>query len=1049
MRTIRLAQIGLVTALALGGTAVQYSRSSAKSSSAFDLQAAYPPTLYERVQATCGACHNNAHFTTAGDFHLDNGADVHAGGIVAQTRGIDPTVMVGTDTKTALIIQKPLAGSITPHGGIKLDESHPTIQALEAWVAAGAPANQMDPPATVAPTYRGVIPGGQHEAVYSRRTYRRGGFRDLIGSKPGGNIYRMVFDNSNTLLTNVNLTNLPGTDDAMNPSVSLDGTKVVFARKQPGLNWKIWEINIDGSGLRQITTGSGDDIQPYYLPWDPQYPNDAQAAEPARAGEGGIGFISNRSGFRDEYETSATLSLHVCDANGGNLRQIEFNPSHDVHPFLHSSGVTIFTRWEHNEHQGHNFMPLFGICASDWRIGGTNLFGAFGEHNTGPGNSLHEPSEDYTYSAANPNGGTKGWVIARGSMRDDAGGSIVGPLYPKLQTPHAGVNVIRLGDNDSMRGEMDTNVTITSVTFRTPRSLLNVGVDHLYAVAVATLTSTTSTYNEINMTTSTVRVYGEFKVQTFVMTATLTATNFTDLLPWETGFNLDEVTPVLVKQTPPRIGKPIDRTLNTGVFTSGNITERQADGQPLGFTVDKVSAVRFIRALQFSQGTVDTGRRNDNGIATQLIGDVPIRSDGSWAAEVPAEVPIQFELLDTSGRVLVAHKPWVQVMRGETMRCVGCHANHSQAAKVQTLEARQIDPIKVDLTKVRQFNFAKDLQPILNEKCVRCHDYALAGGAAGSLSLVGRSVPGGGATESFQELIGKNLVHTQAPNSSPFMWRMTGLKLDASPQVAYPAGGDVIPHTQMLNADELKLFQDWISAGVNFRVVADGVTSPLAALDTNVFVATVWPILDGKCHICHTAGGQGELAMNLDGNLAEAKTENDLVKDRIEIVSRRINFMVPQASYILRKPLGERLGGLSHVGGQLYTGFEDPQYKAIFAWIAAANPALAPGIPPTDLVNVENHPNPFRDSTIVVYRLQGSVAATVTVRFYSQDGKMIRELPGPADVSSTTMGWNKVEWDGRDKNGRVVGNDVYFYTVEAKFSDGTNKRLRGKCVKVK
>ncbi len=771
MRTIRLAQIGLVTALALGGTAIQISRTSQKSSSAFDLQAAYPPTLYERVQATCGACHNNAHFTVAGDFHLDNGADVHAGGIVAQTRGIDPTVMVGTDTKTALLIQKPLAGSITPHGGIKLDASHPTMVALMAWVSAGAPAIDMDPPAPVAPTYRGVIPGGQHEAVYSRRTYRRGGFRDLIGSKPGGNIYRMVFDASNTLITNVNLTNLPGTDDAMNPSVSLDGTKVVFARKQPGQNWKVWEINIDGSGLRQITTGSGDDIQPYYLPWDPQYPTDPQAAEPARAGEGGIGFVSNRAGFRDEYEASTTLSLHVCDANGSNLRQIEFNPSHDVHPFLHSSGVTLFTRWEHNEHQGHNFMPLFAICASDWRVGGTNLFGAFGEHNTGPGNSLHEPAEDFNFSAMSPHGVVeKGWVIARGSMRDDAGGSIVGPLYPKLETPHAGVNIIMQGDNDSMRGEMRETAVITSVTFRTPRSMLG-GV---YAVSVATLTASTQTFNEINMTTSTTRIYGDFKVQTFVLTGTRTATSWNDLLPWEAGFNLDEVTPVLVKQTPPRIGKPIDRTKNTGVFTSGNITERQADGQPLGFTADDISAVRFIRALQFSQGTVDTGRRTDAGIATQLIGDVPTRSDGSWAAEVPAEVPIQFELLDKTGRVKVAHKPWVQVMRGETMRCVGCHANHSQAAKVQTLEARQIEPMKVDLSKVRQFHFKKDLQPMLNEKCVRCHDYALAGGAAGGLSLVGRPVPGG-ETESYQELLGKNLVMTQAPTRSPFMWRMTGL----------------------------------------------------------------------------------------------------------------------------------------------------------------------------------------------------------------------------------------------------------------------------------
>jgi len=1047
MRTIRLAQIGLVTALALGGTAIQVSRTSSPSTSAFNLEAAFPPTLYERVQATCGACHNNDHFTTAGDFKLNSGANVHAGGIVAQTRGIDPTVMVGTDTKTALLIQKPLAGSITPHGGIKLAENHPTMVALMDWVSAGAPSALMDPPASVAPAYRAGVPGGSHEVLYTRRPYRRGGFRDLIGWRAGGELWIMRFDASNNITSQTNLTlaaGIPATDDVINPSVSLDGSKLVFSRKRPGTPWKVWEMNMDGTGLRQITTGSGDDIQPYYLPWDPQYASDPQAAEPARAGEGGIGFTSNRPGFRDEYEASLTLSLFVCDANGGNLRQIGFNPSHDVHPFLHSSGVTLFTRWEHNEHQGHNFMPLFAICASDWRVGGTNLFGAFGEHNTGMGNSLHEPAEDYSYSALNPNGGTKGWVIARGSMRDDAGGSIVGPLYPKLETPHAGVNVIMLGDDDSMRGEMNADVNITSITFRTPRSLLN----GLYAVSVATLTATTTTYNEINMTTSTVRVYSDFKVQTFVLTGTRTATSWNDLLPWEVGFNYDEITPVLVKQTPPRVAKPIDRTMNTGVFTSGDVTERQADGQPLGFDVDDVSAVRFIRALQFSQGSVDTGRDTDEGIATQIIGDVPIRTDGSFAAEVPAEVPIQFELLDRTGRVKVAHKPWVQVMRGETMRCVGCHSNHSAAAKVQTLEARQIDPIKVDLTKVRQFHFKKDLQPMLNEKCVRCHDYALAGGAAGGLSLVGRPIPGG-ESESYQSLIGKNLVRTQSPNRSPFMWRMTGLKLDAAPGTVYPTGGDPVPHSQMLTDTEIKLWQDWISAGINFRVVSDGEVSPLANLNTAEFTTSVWPILENNCLVCHTAGGQGGLSMNLDGDPGDSDSEAELVENRIEALSRRINFMVPQASYILRKPLGERLGGLSHVGGQFFTGLEDPQYQALYRWISAANPALAPGVPPTDLVNVENHPNPFRDSTIIVYRLQGSVAATVTVRIYSQQGKMLRDLPGPADVSSTTMGWNKVEWDGNDKNGRTVASDVYFYSVEAKFNDGTKKTIRGKCVKVK
>ena len=74
---------------------------------------------------------------------------------------------------------------------------------------------------------------------------------------------------------------------------------------------------------------------------------------------------------------------------------------------------------------------------------------------------------------------------------------------------------------------------------------------------------------------------------------------------------------------------------------------------------------------------------------------------------------------------------------------------------------------------------------------------------------------------------------------------------------------------------------------------------------------------------------------------------------------------------------------------------------------------------------------------------------SAVVRIYSQGGKLIREIQGPGDVSGTTMGWNRVEWDGHDKNGKAVSNDVYFYTVDARFNDGVKKSIRGKCVKAK
>ncbi|MDY0167232.1 MAG: hypothetical protein RBS80_11860 [Thermoguttaceae bacterium] len=62
-----------------------------------------------------------------------------------------------------------------------------------------------------------------------------------------------------------------------NPQVHYDGTKAVFAYLRAGSHhYHLYEIQLDGSGLRQITDGPYDDFEPTYLP------------------DGGIAFVSTR-----------------------------------------------------------------------------------------------------------------------------------------------------------------------------------------------------------------------------------------------------------------------------------------------------------------------------------------------------------------------------------------------------------------------------------------------------------------------------------------------------------------------------------------------------------------------------------------------------------------------------------------------------------------------------------------------------------------------------------------------------------------------------------
>jgi mono/diheme cytochrome c family protein len=463
---------------------------------------------------------------------------------------------------------------------------------------------------------------------------------------------------------------------------------------------------------------------------------------------------------------------------------------------------------------------------------------------------------------------------------------------------------------------------------------------------------------------------------------------------------------------------------------------------------------------------VDTGKRR--GISTQIVGEAAISSDGSFSALVPANVPMQFQLIDTSGRVLVNHKPWIHVAPGATERCVGCHAPHNQNPTVQTLEARQLPSQNVEARRVTQFHFHQDIQPILDQKCIACHDSANVHGAAGynpnragskGISLVGRFTPAN-VTESYQTLTGASrdmgmnaYTRTQNARRSPLMHWLTGVQLDATPPTAFPNPPALVDHSRMLNEEELDKIARWIDTGTNFRVVTDNVPNALQQLDVSTFTARIWPIMQARgCVVCHdssgTVRGIGQDAMDL--SIGDAETEDEAVENRILAMAAQMNFMIPEASPLLRKPLGEALGGLSHVGGQIWAGVDDPDYLAIYQWIVASNPRLNPAAAPnvSDLVNVENYPNPFRDTTTFVYRLNGSVATKVDLSIYSVNGKVIRELSGTTTIGGASMGWNTITWDGKDKNGKVVSNDVYFFILKAEFGDGAKKKFRGKCVKV-
>lgn len=73
----------------------------------------------------------------------------------------------------------------------------------------------------------------------------------------------------------------------------------------------------------------------------------------------------------------------------------------------------------------------------------------------------------------------------------------------------------------------------------------------------------------------------------------------------------------------------------------------------------------------------------------------------------------------------------------------------------------------------------------------------------------------------------------------------------------------------------------------------------------------------------------------------------------------------------------------------------------------------------------QNYPNPFNPTTTIEYSLPQQSSISITI--YNISGQEVRKLLSEFKEPGTY----KVEWDGKDNNGRAVSSGVYFYQMMA------------------
>ena len=126
------------------------------------------------------------------------------------------------------------------------------------------------------------------------------------------------------------------------PQVHYDGRKILFSYRKGGSDYfHLYEIGVDGSDLRQLTSGPYDDMEPTYV------------------SDGQIMFCSSRCRRWVNCWYTPVAVLHACDADGGNIRPLSANIEHDNTPWPLPDGRFLYERWEYVDRSRVSFHHLW------------------------------------------------------------------------------------------------------------------------------------------------------------------------------------------------------------------------------------------------------------------------------------------------------------------------------------------------------------------------------------------------------------------------------------------------------------------------------------------------------------------------------------------------------------------------------------------------------------------------------------------------------------------------------------------------------------------
>ncbi|MDR2425170.1 MAG: hypothetical protein LBD59_10690 [Prevotellaceae bacterium] len=479
------------------------------------------------------------------------------------------------------------------------------------------------------------------------------------------------------------------------PDLSFDGKRILFSFKPHNeKNFHIYETDIDGKNLRQLSAGIFDDLDPIYLP-------DGK----------NIMFLTTRGHIyvRCMPPTNAFVMARMpLDTKPGdkNLYLLSRSGEPEYAPSVLDDGRVVYTRWEYTDkplwraqslwtmqQNGTMVQTLWGnqsvwpdLLKDARQIPNSNriMFTGSAHHNWFSGSvAIIDPSKGFNF----PNGLTK---VTQDLEYPESGNGAVDPVesndyyvagqYNAYYSPYplGEKDFIVSANNGGGRSWTHRQGKFVLLLMDTDgnREIINEGAHHiLHAMPVR------------KRKTPPVRP---------------------DLVEWPSYEERDNPKP--------------------GIIYSNNVY----DGAP----EELKGKAKYLRIWSIDHKTytywykrnlISTGPEisavQSEGIK-KIIGTVPIEADGSVNFVAPSGIALHFQLLDENQRALQTMRSFTGVQPAENRGCLGCHESHSRTQTIAGMgSALKHKPAEITPVKWKDISvsFERYVQPVLDNNCAKCH----------------------------------------------------------------------------------------------------------------------------------------------------------------------------------------------------------------------------------------------------------------------------------------------------------------------------------------